>query len=139
MVDKPTREFGRRRPEPIQPVQPTAPGKRSSHVALLLMGSFAIGGGAYAFTPRSNCQPEQAGAAAPAGRQAGADCQSRGSSDGSHGSSSSGVWPRSNFYSGDSSSNHASSGASDSSSGSVSRGGFGSFAHAMSMHFSGGG
>jgi hypothetical protein len=34
---------------------------------------------------------------------------------------------------------HASSGASDSSSGSVSRGGFGSFARAMSLHFSGGG
>jgi hypothetical protein len=26
-----TREFGRRRPAPIQPIQATAPGKRSSH------------------------------------------------------------------------------------------------------------
>jgi hypothetical protein len=140
MADQPTGEFGRRRPAPIQPIQPTAPVKRSGHVALLLMGTLAVGGGAAAFLPRSNCQPNQPGVATPSGLPTGADCQSRVSSyGGGHGGSSGGVWSRSNFYSGDSSSNHASSGASDSSSGSVSRGGFGSFAHAMSMHFSGGG
>jgi hypothetical protein len=139
MADKPTREFGQRRPAPIQSIPHTAPGKRSSHVALLLMGTLAVGGGAAAFMPRSNCQPTQPGVATPSGTPTGTNCQSRGSSFYGHGSSSGGVWSRSNFFSSDSASNRSSSGASDSNSGSVSRGGFGSFARAMSVHFSGGG
>ena len=30
--------------------------KRSGHVALLLMGTLAVGGGAYALMPRDNCE-----------------------------------------------------------------------------------
>jgi len=140
MAEKPNKEFGRRRPAPIQPVQ-SAPVKRSHHVALLLMGTLAVGGSAAALMPRANCEPSQPGVAAPSGLQTtNADCQSRGSSSGGgHGGSSGGAWSRSNFFSSDSSSNHASSGTSDSGSGGVSRGGFGSFARAFSAHFSGGG
>jgi hypothetical protein len=136
MADKPLREFGRRRPAPSQAIQ-SAPVKRSSHVALLLMGTLAVGGTAAAFIPRGNCEPGQPGLATPPGVQAGADCQSRGWGGG-HGGSSGGSWSRSSFFSSDSASNHSSSGASDASSGSVSRGGFGSFARALSAHFSGG-
>ncbi len=135
MAAKPNPEFGRRKPLAIKPVavQPATPVKRSHHVALLLMGSFAIGGGAYALMPRENCQP---GMAAPTGRSD-AECAARGSSSsGGHGSS--GGSSRSSFFSGDSSSSHSSSStSSDSGSGGVTRGGFGSFAHAFG--FSGGG
>jgi hypothetical protein len=136
MADKPLSEFGRRWPAPSQPIQ-SAPVKRSGHVALLLMGTLAVGGTAAAFIPRGNCEPGQPGLATPPGVQAGADCQSRGWGGG-HGGSSGGSWSRSSFFSSDSASNHSSSGASDASSGSVSRGGFGSFARALSAHFSGG-
>jgi hypothetical protein len=136
MAGQPNKEFGRRHPAPTQPIQ-SAPVKRSSHVALLLMGALAVGGSAAAFIPRGNCEPNQPGIATPPGGQSGADCQSRGWSG--HGGSSSGAWSRSNFFSSDSGSNHASSGTSDSGSGDASRGGFGSFARALSVHFSGGG
>ena len=141
MADGPIREFGKRRPVTVEPDQP--PVKRSSHVALLLMGTFAIGGGAYALMPRENCQPPSPGMAAPAISQAapqpGADCSQRGySSGGGHG-----WWgnsSRSSFFSSDTSSGHSASGtSSDAGSGGVTRGGFGSFAHAFSAHFSGGG
>jgi hypothetical protein len=135
MADKPLSEFGRRRPAPSQPIQ-SAPVKRSSHVALLLMGTLAVGGGAAAFLPRANCEPNQPGMATPPGGQAVANCQSHGWSG--HGGSSSGGWSRSSFFSSDSASSHSSSGTSDSGAGGVSRGGFGSFAHALSVHFSGG-
>jgi hypothetical protein len=120
MAEKPNREFGRRTPVAIQT---TVPVKRSSHVALLLMGTFAIGGGAYALMPGENCGPIPPGMAAPSGPQANAECTSRGSSpSGGHGSSggSSGT-------------------SSDSGSGGVTRGGFGGFAHAFTSHFSSGG
>jgi hypothetical protein len=125
MAAKPNPEFGKRRPAP--PTQPGPPVKRSNHVALLVMGTLAVGGGAYALMPRSNCQPASPGMAAPAVPQPGADCAPRNSSSsGGHG----GSWSsRSSFFSGDSSSGGGSSSAS--SSGSVSRGGFGSFAHAF--------
>jgi hypothetical protein len=136
MAEKTDKQFGRRRPVVAQNA---APVKRSHHVALLLMGTFAIGGGAYALMPRESCTPAPAGMAAAAALQAGAECPPRGSSSsssGGHGSSS-----RSSFFSGDtSSSSHSASGtSSDSGSGGVTRGGFGSFAHALSSHFSGGG
>ena len=51
--DGPSREFGRRKP--VAPATGPAP-KRSGHVALLLMGSFAVGGGAYALMPKG-CEP----------------------------------------------------------------------------------
>jgi hypothetical protein len=52
MAGKPVTEFGKRRPVAVQPA---APAKRSSHVALLLAGTVAVGGGAYALMPGENC------------------------------------------------------------------------------------
>jgi len=136
MPEKPNREFGARRPVVAPSAQPV---KRSHHVAVLLMGTLAIGGGAYAMMPRETCQPSQPGMAAQPGLQTGSECPPRGSSSsGGHGSSSGSS--RSSFYSSDTSSSHSSSGtSSDSGSGGVTRGGFGSFAHAFTSHFSGGG
>jgi hypothetical protein len=134
MDGQPPREFGKR--GPIAP-QPAVPPKRSSHVALLLMGTMAVGGGAYALMPRGGCQPASPGMAAPAVTQPAADCGRTGSWGGGHG----GYWSsRSSFFSSDTGTSHASSGGTpDSGSGGVIRGGFGSFAHAFSAHFSGGG
>ena len=133
MNDKPIRrEFGKR--GPIAP-QPAVPAKRSGHVALLLMGTVAVGGGAYALMPRGNCQPASPGMAAPAVTQPATDCSRTGSgAGGGHG----GYWSsRSGFFSSDTGSQHASSGGTpDSGSGGVTRGGFGSFARAFSAHFS---
>jgi hypothetical protein len=129
MATKPNPEFGKRRPVAM----PTAaPVKRSHHVALLLMGSFAVGGSAFALMPRENCATDRPGMAADAAPAA--ECPPRGSSSGSHGGWSS----RSSFFSGDSS-RSPSGAASDSGSGEVTRGGFGSFARAFTAHFSGGG
>ncbi|MGO8912165.1 MAG: hypothetical protein ACLQDM_22945 [Bradyrhizobium sp.] len=136
MEGEPKREFGKRRPVAI-PLASAQPVKRSRHVALLLMGTFAVGGGAYALMPRANCEPNSPGMAAPSLPQTGADCTSRGSSySGSHGGSG-GSWSRSSFFGGDSSSNRSSS--VESGSGEVTRGGFGGFARAFAAHFSGGG
>jgi hypothetical protein len=135
MAKPPARDFGKRRPVVAQT---GAPVKRSRHVALLLMGTVAIGGGAYAITSGRNCEPKSPGMAAPSTPQTGTECSSRGySSGGGHG----GSWSRSSFYGGNSSlSGSSSSGpSSEAGSGSVTRGGFGSFAHAFSAHFSGGG
>jgi hypothetical protein len=76
MAEQPNMEFGRRKSAAIQTA---APVKRSSHVALLLMGTFAIGGGAYGFMPRENCETRP-GMAAPSGFQTSTECQPRGSS-----------------------------------------------------------
>jgi hypothetical protein len=132
MVETPTSEFGARKPAAIRPAQPVKRGQ----VALLLMGTLAVGGGAYAMMPSENCEPNRPGMAAPSGLQTNSECRPRGSSSsGGHGSSSS----RSHFSSAGSSSSHASSGtSSDSSSGHVTRGGFGGVAHAFTSHFSGG-
>jgi len=133
MTDKPSHEFGKRRPVGAPLITP-APVKRSGHVALLLMGTLAVGGGAFALMPRETCQQT------PPGMATSTECQPRGSSSSGSGGSSS----RSSFFSGtsssgDSSASHSGSGASESSSGGVQRGGFGSFAHAFAGHFSGGG
>jgi hypothetical protein len=135
-MDKPAnREFGKRRPVVARP-GPQPPVKRSGHVALLLMGTLAVGGGAYALMPNENCRPSAPGMAGPAIPQTNAECPPRGSSSGGSGGGGS---SRSSFYSGDSSSSHASSGTSDSGSGGVTRGGFGSLAHSFGSHFSFGG
>ena len=55
--DEPIREFGRRKP--VAP-SPASPPKRSGHVALLLMGTLAVGGGAYALMP-DGCEPPLGG------------------------------------------------------------------------------
>jgi len=121
---RPNKEFGKRKPVATPSA---APVKRSGHVGLLLMGTLAVGGGAYALMPRENCQAAPPGMAAPATPQANPGCVSRGASGGSGGYSRS---SHLSFYGGDNSSSRAFA-SSDSSSGSVTRGGFGSFAHAF--------
>jgi hypothetical protein len=124
---RPTKDFGKRKPVATPAA---APVKRSGHVGLLLMGTLAVGGGAYALMPGENCQPSAPGMAAPATPQANAGCVSRGSSGGSGSgySQSSHV----GFYGGDNSSSRASSAtSSDSVFGGVTRDGFGSFARAF--------
>jgi hypothetical protein len=124
---KPNREFGTRKPS--VPIAPGPPAKRSGHVGLLLMGTLAVGGGAFALMPRDTCE-RPANVASPSLLQGNTECPPRGSS--SSGGSGGG---RSYFSSGSSSSQSA-SGTSDSGSSHVTRGGFGSFAHAFG--FSGG-
>ncbi|WP_213739152.1 hypothetical protein [Bradyrhizobium sp. dw_411] len=148
MAKPPTSEFGKRKPAVAPAAAP--PVKRSGHVALLLMGTVAIGGGAYAVMPRNNCQPASPGMAAPASPgmatspspQTAVNCTTRGYSSGG-GSSG---WSRRSSFFGDFGSNSSSgmaSGSSSSSSGtasgssSVTRGGFGSFAHGFAGHFGG--
>jgi hypothetical protein len=106
------REFGKRRPHKLPT---TPPVKRSGHVALLVMGSLAVGGTAYALMPRTSCEPP-----APGTPQTQGTCTTRSSSSGGGGGS--------RFY--DSSSSGRTSVAS-AESGSVSRGGLGSFARAF--------
>jgi hypothetical protein len=121
MPDQIPAEFGKRRP--VAPPPSTPPVKRSGHVALLLMGTLAVGGGAYALMPRGSCEPTSPGMAAPTLPQTGTACATRGSSGG--GGSS-----RYGFF-GDSSSRASSTATSEQNSGGVTRGGFGSLARAF--------
>ena len=127
MADKASKkQFGKRRPvaEPTPP-----PTKRSGHVALLVMGTIAVGTTAYTLMPRQTCEPTPG--AVPG--QTTTTCTGRSSSSSGGGSSR---WSsRSSFFSSDSSSHSSSGTSSDSGHSSVSRGGFGSFGHG----FSGGG
>lgn len=127
MADRPAKkEFGKRRP--VAEPAPRPPVKRSGHVALLVMGTIAVGTTAYTLMPRQTCEPSPG--AVPG--QTTTTCSSGSSSSGSSGSR----WSsRSSFFSSDSSSHSSSGTSSDSGSHSVSRGGFGSFGHG----FSGGG
>ena len=136
MADKPDKDFGKRKPVsvPAAPRPAPAPAKRSGHVALLLMGTVAVGTAAYTLMPNRNCEPSP-NTASPSLQQGSTECSSRSSSSGGH-SSSGGSSSRSSYYSSDSSSSHSSSGTSDSGSHSAQRGGFGSFGHAVG--FSGG-
>jgi hypothetical protein len=135
MADKSDKDFGKRKPAsvPASPRPAPPPAKRSGHVALLLMGTFAVGSAAYTLMPSRSCEPSP-NVASPSLQQGNTECASRSSSS-SHGGSG-GSSSRSSYYSSDSSSNHSSSGTSDSGSHGVQRGGFGSFAHAFG--FSGG-
>jgi hypothetical protein len=130
MANKSDQDFGKRKPVsvPASP-RPGQPAKRSGHVALLLMGTFAVGSAAYALMPNRNCE-QSPNAASSSLQQNNANCSSRSSSSSSGGSS------RSSYYGSDSSSSHSSSGTSDSGTHSAQRGGFGSFGHAVG--FSGG-
>jgi hypothetical protein len=131
MTKPPAEQFGKRR---LPPLEPSPPPKRSGRVALLVMGTLAVGGGAYALMPHDNCESDRPGVAASATTgQAATACNSRSSSGGHGGSWSS----RSGYYGGDSASNHSSS-SSETGGGPITRGGFGGFAHAISSHFSGG-
>ncbi|MET3993579.1 hypothetical protein ABIB94_006512 [Bradyrhizobium sp. JR7.2] len=121
------KEFGKRRPAPVAP--PSGPPvKRSGHVALLVMGTIAVGTTAYTLMPRQHCEPSP-------GAVPGQTTTTCSSSSSSSGGSSSRWSSRSSFFSSDSSSHSSSGTSSDSGSSSVSRGGFGSFGHG----FSGGG
>jgi hypothetical protein len=135
MADKSDQDFGKRKPVsvPASPRPAPPPAKRSGHVALLLMGTVAVGSAAYALMPSRNCEPSP-NAASSSLQQNNANCSTRSSS--SSGGGSGGSSSRSSYYSSDSSSSHSSSGASDSGSHSAQRGGFGSFGHAVG--FSGG-
>jgi hypothetical protein len=139
MANNSEHEFGKRKPVSVpaspRPAQP--PAKRSGHVALLLMGTLAVGTAAYTLMPSRNCEPSPNAASSPL-QQSNTECSSRSSSSSSHGGSGggSGGSSRSSYYSSDSSSSHSSSGTSDSGSHSAQRGGFGSFGHAVG--FSGG-
>jgi hypothetical protein len=112
-------EFGKRRPQRLPDMQPAAAPKRSRHVALLVMGTFAVGGSAYTLMGRENCQPAPPAAAGVAAPPQSA-CKSRGPSYGGGIRSS-----HFSFFGG------GSSGGSDSASSGVSRGGFGAFASAF--------
>ncbi|OCK58225.1 hypothetical protein [Bradyrhizobium sp. LMTR 3] len=127
-------EFGKRKPVsmPAAPRPVPPPAKRSGHVALLLMGTFAVGATAYTLMPSRTCEQPNPHLASPT--QNTAECSSRSSSSG-HGGSGGGSSSRSSYYSSDSSSS-SSSHSSYSGSHSVQRGGFGSFGHAIG--FSGG-
>ena len=126
MADKlSSKQFGKRRP-PAEP-PPRPPAKRSGHVALLVMGTIAVGTTAYTLMPRQHCEPAPAGTDPTV--QTSTACSSSSSRGPSGGSS------RSSFFSSDSSSHSSSGTSSDSGHSSVSRGGFGSFGHG----FSGGG
>jgi hypothetical protein len=137
MADKPDKDFGKRKPVsvPASPRPAPPPAKRSGHVALLLMGTVAVGGAAYALMPNRNCEPSP-NAASSSLQQGSTECSPRSSSSSSGSGGSGGGSSRSSYYSSDSSSSHSSSGTSDSSSHSAQRGGFGSFGH--SFGFSGG-
>jgi hypothetical protein len=121
-------EFGKRRPMPPPPATP--PVKRSGHVALLLMGTLAVGGTAYALMPRQQSCPQQGADAPLAGQQqAASECTTRRSSSSSGGSGSGRGW---HLFSGDDSETGRSSTSTqvaEASSSHVSRGGFGAFAH----------
>jgi len=131
MADKPSKkEFGKRRPA-AGPPPAQQPVKRSRHVALLVMGTIAVGTTAYTLMPRQHCEPSPG--AVPG--QTTTTCSSSSSSSGGSDGSSSRWSSRSSFFSSDSSSHSSSGTSSDSGSSSVSRGGFGSFGHG----FSGGG
>jgi hypothetical protein len=135
MAEKSDKDFGKRKPAsvPASPRPAPPPAKRSGHVALLLMGTFAVGSAAYTLMLSRSCEPSP-NVASPSLQQGNTECASRSSSS-SHGGSG-GSSSRSSYYSSDSSSSHSSSGTSDSGSHGVQRGGFGSFAHAFG--FSGG-
>lgn len=128
MADKPAKkQFGKRRPV-AEPPPSRPPTKRSGHVALLVMGTIAVGTTAYTLMPRQNCEPTP-------GAVPGQTTTTCSSSSSSSGGSSSRWSSRSSFFNSDSSSHSSSGTSSVSGHGSVSRGGFGSFGHG----FSGGG
>jgi hypothetical protein len=137
MANKPPKrssDFGTRKPSVPDVTRPSGPpAKRSGHVALFLMGTLAVGGAAYTLMPRNRCEPPP-NTPQPSLLQSNTDCPPRGSSSGSSGGG--GSSSRSSYYSSGSSSSSSASGTSDSGSSHVTRGGFGSFAHAFG--FSGG-
>jgi hypothetical protein len=138
MADKSDNSFGKRKPVTVpEAPRPSPPAKRSGHVALLLMGTFAVGSAAYSLMPSQSCE-RSPNVPQPSLLQSNAtttECPPRSSSSSSsHGGSGSSSSSRTSYYGSDSSSSHSSSGTHDSGSHSVQRSGFGAFA----SHFSGG-
>jgi hypothetical protein len=138
MGDKPNQDFGKRNrvsvPASPRPLPP--PAKRSGHVALLLMGTFAVGSAAYTLMPSRTCEQQPPNAYAASPTQSTTECSSRSSSSShSSGSGGGGSSSRSSYYGSDSSSSSSHS-SYDSGSHAAQRGGFGSFGHAIG--FSGG-
>jgi hypothetical protein len=117
MPEKAKQEFGKRRQVSVPP-SPVLPPKRSNHVALLVMGTLAVGGTAYALMPRE-CTPAAEPGTMPT-LSSPAECPPRGSSSSSHGGS--GGSSRYSYYSGGSSGSTP-AGTTDASSGTVRRGG----------------
>jgi hypothetical protein len=133
------KQFGKR-PPPVE--EPARASKRSGYVALFLMGTVAVGAGAYAMMPSDRCEPAKppaAGQPVPPGAAA-AQNQSCRTSSRSSGYSYGGR-SGSHFYdSSSSSSSHSSSGGlAIPSRSTTTRGGFGSFGHAIASSFSRGG
>jgi hypothetical protein len=130
MAEKPPSEFGKRRQVSVPPgPKPQLPAKRSNEVMLLVMGTIAVGSTAYMLMPRQ-CTPAEPGTMPTVSSPA--ECPPRGSSSSSHGSGGSSRWG----YSSSGSSGSTSATTTDASSSTVKRGGFGSFAHSFSSHFS---
>lgn len=130
MTDESVKNFNKRNPARPTYEEPTR--KRSSQIALLLMGTVAVGGGAYALMPSERCDPNRPTIEQPGCRQGSSSSSSGGHYFGGSGNSNSSS-SRTNFTSSGASSS-ASSIAGKSSS-TVTRHGFGSFG----SHFSGGG
>ena len=141
MAAAPKKQFGKR-PPPAE--EPPRPAKRSGYVALFLMGTVAVGAGAYAMMPSDRCEPTKpptAGQAVPPGAAAVAQNQSCRTSSRSSSYGYGGRSARSNFFgsSGSSSSHSSSGGLAIPTKSTTSRGGFGSFGHAIASSFSRGG
>ena len=70
MANKSDKDFGKRKPVsvPASP-RPGPPAKRSGHVALLLMGTFAVGSAAYALMPSQQLRAVHPNAASPSLQQ----------------------------------------------------------------------
>ena len=130
MADKPLTQFERRSRGPVPPNRPQ-PAKRSHEVMLLVMGSIAVGSTAYALMPRE-CTPAEPGTMPTVSSPS--ECPPRGSSSSSRGGSGGRYG-----YSSGGSSGSTPAATTDASSGGIKRGGFGSFAHSFSSHFSFGG
>jgi hypothetical protein len=129
MTNKPDKDFGKRRPASVATVpRQGPPAKRSGHVALLLMGTLAVGSTAYTLMPRDNCQRPPDVPSPSLLQSSNTECPPRSSSS-SHGGSGGGSSRSS--YSSSGSSSGSSSTTSDSGSHAVQRGGFGSFGHAV--------
>lgn len=136
VAEPPNKDFGKRRPRrPADlPLPQQEPVKRSGHVALLVMGTIAVGTTAFMLMPRRNCDPAPPGASVPGApvpgvatpAQTSTNCSASSSGGGSHWSS------RSSFFSSDASGHSSSGTSSDSGAGGVTRGGFGSFGHGFS-------
>ena len=132
MDKKSDKDFGKRKPVSVPVAPPLGPpAKRSGRVALLLMGTFAVGSAAYALMPSQSCE-RPPNAPQPSLLQAAnaTECPPRSSSSSSsHGGSGGSSSSRSSYYSSNSSSSHSSSATSDSGSHAVARGGFGALGH----------